>query len=166
MKVKILRLGDNGKASIGALYINGILRCGDVADEERDKKILGETRVPDGIAFLGLRREGGFHYRYLKKYGSKFHKGMICVYTHDNWILKLGGMIFKYVLFHKGNTEKDTGACVLPNYVLNFKNYTGQRSADAYEEIYPEIAQAIIDWENDNTCERPTIEYIDVETGK
>jgi hypothetical protein len=166
MKVKIVRLGDNGKASLGAIYINGILRCGDIADEERNIKVMGETRVPNGIAYLGLRREGGFHNRYLKKYGSKFHKGMICVYNSSHWKLKLGGMVFQYVLFHAGNTERDTSACTLPNYILDFQKFTGQKSAAAYRDIYPEIAQSIIDWENDITRERPTIEYLDIENGK
>ena len=166
MEVKIVRLGDNGKASIGAIYINGILRCGDVADEGRVTKLYGETRVPEGKAFLGLRREGGFHNRYLKKYGKTFHKGMICIHNRPNWVLELGGLEFQYVLVHIGNTEKDTAACCLPNYRLDFENYTGSRSGDAYEAIYPEIAQAIIDWENDQTLPQPTVEYIDIETGK
>ena len=37
---------------VGAIYIHGILRCGDIADEERAVKVMGETRVPNGKAKL------------------------------------------------------------------------------------------------------------------
>lgn len=165
LHLTIVRLGDNGKASLGAIYINGVLRCGDVADEKRKEKVAGETRVPNCIAFLGLRREGGYNTKYLKKYGEGFHKGMICVYNSPDWKLILESMSFQYVLFHTGNTEKHTAACCLPNYVLDFQKFTGSRSADAYKSIYPEIAQAIIDWE-EGRASQPTIAYIDIETGK
>ncbi len=59
MKLKVLRLGDNGETTLDAFYINGILKCGAIEDEERGTKVNGETRIPNGIYSVGLRKAGG-----------------------------------------------------------------------------------------------------------
>ena len=61
MKIQVKRLGDNGNATIGAMYINGIFRCFTIEDEERAVKVKGETRVPNGKYLVGFRKEGGYH---------------------------------------------------------------------------------------------------------
>jgi len=160
MKLRVLRIGDNDDTSLGVFYINGILKCGSVEDEERDTKVAGETRVPNGIYKVGLRTEGGTHARYLKKYGEDFHKGMLCIYNADDWKLVANGMSFQYILIHTGNTDEDTEGCLLVNNTLDIKNYVGGSSVDAYKSIYPEIAVAIL------AGEEVTIEYLDVESGK
>ena len=83
MELKVLRLGDNGNATLGAFYINGILKCGTVEDEERSVKVMGETRVPEGIYQVALRNEGGKNAKYESKYPD-MHKGMLAIYNRPN----------------------------------------------------------------------------------
>ena len=159
MKLKILRLGDNGDTTLGAFYINGILKCGTVEDEERDIKVRGETRIPNGIYKVGLRKVGSFHNKYTSRYGT-MHKGMLCIYNAPDWKLVNNGMTFQYILIHTGNTDDHTAGCLLLNDAINFHTDEGSSSANAYKKFYPEIAAAI------EAGEEVTIEYIDVETGK
>ena len=161
MKVTVLRLGDNGDATVGALYIDGILQCGTIEDEERDVKVKGETRVPEGIYQIQLRAEGGFHRRYKQKYKS-MHKGMLCIHnTNDKeWILNAAGMQFQYILIHTGNTDEHTAGCLLVNMGIDTGTYRGNRSVDAYKLIYPKIVKAL------EKGEQVLIEYIDAEPGR
>lgn len=146
MKLKLVRLGTNGDATIGALYIDGKLVCGTVEDEPRAVKVWGETRIPEGTFKMGLRKAGSFHSRYKTKFAD-IHKGMLCVYSEgqkDSWkLIGDNGHTFQYILLHLGNSEADSAGCILLNSVLNFNNFTGQQSTVAYKKVYPMIANYI-----------------------
>jgi hypothetical protein len=159
MELKVLRLGDNDDTTLGAFYINGILKCGTVEDEERVIKVRGETRVPNGKYKVALRKAGSFHNKYASRY-SDIHKGMLCIYNEADWKLVKDGMTFQYILIHTGNTDEHTAGCLLLNDTIDFNNDRGSGSANAYKRFYPEIAAAI------EAGEEVTIEYVDVETGK
>lgn len=159
MEIVVKRFADNGKATLGVLFINGVFECFTVEDEERDVKVAGETRVPEGIYKVALRSEGGFHERYKAKYPD-IHKGMLAIYNAKNWKIEAKGMTFQYVLIHTGNTEKHTDGCLLVNDAVSGKTFTGSSSVDAYKDMYPKVRDAILSGEN------VTIEYIDIETGK
>ena len=58
--------------------------------------------IPQGYYDLGFRNEGGKYREYTKKFVG--HKGMIEVQN------VLGR---KYILFHIGNTAKDSEGCIL-----------------------------------------------------
>jgi hypothetical protein len=173
-KVDVKRVGDNGETSLGVMYLDGIAVCGSVEDQEqKGDKIKHESRVSNGVYKLALREEGGFHSKYKKRYDSKhgegWHKGMLCVYTDKNWVLRCpDGKVFQYILVHTGNTDDHTSGCLLPNYVLDFLNDKGSRSGDAYEKIYPILRDSILnsdlvdEWGNKYI----EIEYSDVEDGK
>ena len=111
-------------------------------DEQRDKKIYGETRIPNGTYKLGLRKEGGYHARYSKRF-SDFHIGMLHV-------LDVPG--FEYILIHCGNTDEHTAGCLLvgdsqENNQITKDGFIG-KSTQAYKRIYPRIAEAIDCGEN------------------
>lgn len=159
MELKVLRLADNGDATIGAFYINGVFKCFTIEDEERAVKVKGETRIPNGIYSVGLRKEGGYHSKYSTKYGD-MHKGMLAIYNEDDWKICQDGMEFQYILIHTGNTDDHTMGCLLLNNSVSGVTFTGGSSVDAYKAIYPTIAKAI------ESGEKVTIKYIDVETGK
>ena len=91
MKVLNLRYNSAAEHTNGLLHIDGQFMCYTLEDQYQAVKVPGETRIPDGIYRLGLRTVGGFHNRYLAKYGPDFHKGMIEV-------LNVPG--FKYILLH------------------------------------------------------------------
>jgi len=136
MEITALRLMDDEDATIGAFYINGIGRCFTLEDEEREIKVKGETRVPEGRYRVTLRTEGGFNARYSKKFGS-FHKGMLWVRDVPN---------FEYVLIHIGNTDEDTAGCLLVGTTVK-KGFLAD-STTAYKDIYPEIADALLNGED------------------
>ena len=106
-------------------------------DEYRDEKKYGETRIPNGTYKLGLRKEGGYHSKYSKRF-SDFHIGMLHVLNVPN---------FEYILIHCGNTDEHTAGCLLvgdsqENNQIQENGFIG-KSTQAYRRIYTRIAEAI-----------------------
>ena len=106
-------------------------------DEKRDKKVLGETRIPEGTYKMGLRKTGGYHARYSKRF-PHIHIGMLHV-------LDVPG--FEYILIHCGNTDEHTAGCLLvgdsqENNQITKDGFIG-KSTQAYKRIYSRIAEAI-----------------------
>lgn len=159
MKITVKRFADNGDTTMGLFYIDGIFKCFTIEDEERAIKVKGETRIPNGIYNIGLRKEGGYHENYSAKYG-KMHKGMLCIYNQPNWKIEKDNMSFQYILIHTGNTDDHTMGCLLLNNAVDGITFRGSSSVDAYKSVYPTILKAI------EAGEKVTIEYIDIETGK
>lgn len=159
MELVVKRFADNGDTTLGILYINGIFECFTVEDEERESKVRGETRIPEGLYDISLRTEGGYHSKYTTKYGS-MHHGMLCIHNAPNWKIVNAGMEFQYILIHTGNTDEHTMGCLLVNDAVSGKTFTGSSSVDAYKAMYPKVAEAIL------RGEEVTIEYIDIEEGK
>ena len=68
MKLDVLRFADSGDATMSVFQINGVSYNFGIEDEERDVKVKGETRVPEGTYQVSLRTEGGYHTRESKRY--------------------------------------------------------------------------------------------------
>ena len=142
MKLKVLRFSSQEDSTSGLLFLDGDLGlqflCYTLEDEKRALKVKGETRVPAGTYNITLRTVGGFHGRYLKKYGE-MHKGMLWVREVPN---------FEYILIHTGNTDEHTAGCLLlgDTQQTNFDWSDGfvGRSVVAYKRVYPKIAAALI----------------------
>ncbi len=148
MKLEVLRFNSSDDFTTGLLFdvtdnVRSFL-CYTLEDEARTVKQWGETRIPSGKYKLSLRSEGGFHTRYLSKFGAEFHKGMIYVNEVPN---------FEYILWHIGNDDDDTAGCLLVGKTSQ-DNFIGN-STTAYKEIYPPIRDAII------SGEEVTVNYID-----
>jgi len=125
--------------------------CYTLEDERREEKVMAETRIPAGVYSILLRKEGGFHGRYTKKYGD-MHKGMLHVQDVPN---------FKWILIHTGNTDEHTAGCLIlgdsqENNVLMKDGFIG-KSVQAYKRVYPPIAEAL------ENGEEVTIEYINLD---
>jgi hypothetical protein len=159
MRLEVKRFADNGDTTLGILYIDGIFQCFTVEDEERSTKVKGETRIPNGVYKVALRKEGGYHAKYTKKYGD-MHKGMLCIFNQPNWKIEKDGMTFQYILIHTGNTDEHTMGCLLTNDAVSGKTFTGSSSVDSYKKMYPIVASAL------ERGEEVSIEYTDIETGK
>ena len=148
MKLEVLRFNSSDDFTTGLLFdvtdnVRSFL-CYTLEDEARTVKQWGETRIPAGKYKLTLRSEGGFHTRYLAKFGAEFHKGMIYVNEVPN---------FEYILWHIGNDDDDTAGCLLVGKTSQ-DNFIGS-STTAYKEIYPPIRDAIL------SGEEVTVTYID-----
>jgi len=151
MLVKIERIAEDNLSTLGRLYVNGLGLCYTLEDAWHKSKIAGKTRIPAGTYKLGLRKVGGFNNRY--QVDSRFkaiHKGMIEVLDVPN---------YKYILFHCGNTNKDTAGCILMGSSYTVRNlntaneeYIVSRSAVAYKKVYPVIADELAQG-NDVTLE-------------
>ena len=140
MKLEVLRFNSGTTFTSGLLFdvtdnVRSFL-CYTMEDQYNPTKIYGETRIPDGTYKLTLRAEGGFHNRYLTRYGADWHKGMIYVNEVPN---------YSYVLWHVGNSPKDTKGCLL--LTKTQKDGFGGASRAAYEEVYPAIRDAILSGE-------------------
>ena len=142
MKYEVLRVSSQKDSTSGLLFeVNNGKRtflCYTLEDEQRDVKVWGETRIPAGTYKLGLRTEGGFHNRYLSRYGADFHKGMI-------WVLDVPG--FEWILWHSGNTDENTAGCLLlgntqTSNLVAKDGFIGS-SRDAYKLVYPRVLSAI-----------------------
>ena len=154
MKLKVIRFSSQSDSTSGLLFdVTNETKflCYTLEDERREEKVMAETRIPAGVYSILLRKEGGHHARYTKKYGDK-HKGMLWLQDVPN---------FKWILIHTGNTDEHTAGCLIlgdsqENNVLMKDGFIG-RSVQAYKRVYPPIAKAL------ENSEEVTIEYIDLD---
>lgn len=145
MELKVFRYNSDQDHTNSTFHINDKFECYGLEDEFRNLKVYGETRVPDGKYPVRFRKEGGFHNRYLKKFGKQWHKGMLEICSVPN---------FKYVLIHIGNDDEDTDACYLVGDTQSRgENWIGS-STTAYKRMYPKVRNALL------KGEEVTIEFI------
>jgi hypothetical protein len=155
MELEVIRFSSHSDSTLGLLFDVTEGRkflCFTIEDEARETKVKGETRIPAGKYELKLRKEGGYHQRYVKKYGS-MHKGMIHVQDVPG---------FTYILWHTGNTDEHTMGCLLlgdtSQQNITKEGFIGA-SNDAYKRVYPSIAEAI------ENGDKVTATYIDYDDG-
>jgi len=138
MKLHLLRFESGREATIGALFdvTNGRkFLCFVLEDQFRQQKVKGETRIPAGTYEVRLRKEGGFHANYSKRF-PKIHLGMLHLQNVPN---------FTFILLHCGNHDEDTDGCLLVGDSANFDAQGDSwvtNSAVAYQRVYPPIAAA------------------------
>lgn len=136
MHLHLMRFSTGKESTLGTLSVNGTFECYMLEDTKRIKKIDGETRIPDGLYRLALRKEGGLHKKYAQKYPG-IHQGML-------WIKDVPG--FEWVYIHVGNKRGHTEGCQLPGDSIN-NNQIGDgfvgRSGDAYKRLYPRVAKVL-----------------------
>lgn len=141
MNLELLRYSSQKETTLGMLFdVSGSERkflCYTLEDENRTKKVWGETRIPAGQYEVKFRKVGGFNKRYIKRFGNK-HYGMLELQNVTN---------FKYVLIHIGNDQDDTAGCVLVGD-QSIQNITKPgfigRSTQAYKRVYAKIAQRML----------------------
>lgn len=141
MKLEVIRFNKGKDSTNGLLFdiSDGPRRflCYTLEDESREKKVYGETCIPEGEYQINFRTEGGYHAKYSKRFAD-IHMGMLEVCDVPN---------FKYILLHCGNTDEDTAGCLLlgdtqENNDIKKNGFIG-KSTQAYKRVYPKIAKAI-----------------------
>jgi len=139
VKLHLQRFASREHTTLGALFdITSVRRflCFVLEDQLRKVKVKGETRIPSGTYKIVLRKEGGFHERYRRRF-TKIHKGMLHVLDVPN---------FTWILIHCGNRAEDTDGCLLVGDDAHFDPEGGDswiaNSIAAYQRIYPDIAAA------------------------
>jgi len=144
MKLELLRINSGIDATSGILFQvhpegDKTFLCYTLEDQAQKVKVMHETRIPAGTYKIKFREVGGFHSRYLSRYGAGFHKGMLELQDVPN---------FQYILIHSGNTDEQTSGCILVgdtqnNNDLQTDGFIGS-SRQAYERIYPIIRDALL----------------------
>ena len=150
MELEVIRFSSGTDSTNGMLFetiqqgneIDGIWKqkkflAYTLEDEQRDDKVFGETRIPNGTYELGLRKVGGYHAKYSKRFDD-IHIGMLHVLNVPN---------FEYILIHCGNTDEHTAGCLLvgdsqENNQITTNGFIG-KSTQAYKRIYPRIASSL-----------------------
>lgn len=137
MNLQLYRLISDDDTTISAFFIEGRFYAFGCEDEFRVVKLAKETRIPAGTYEIRLRTVGGFHEKYLAKFGALFHKGML-------WLQNVPG--FEYVLIHIGNTDEDTEGCILVGATANTVPgaLSVSNSTAAYQKLYPVIRDALL----------------------
>ena len=80
-----------------------------VEDPYREKKVKHITRFADGRYQIKFRSVGGFHSRYLKRYGADYHKGMLELQDVKGY----SDEEYKYILIHSGNSANSSSGCII-----------------------------------------------------
>ena len=141
MKLKVLRFSSGSDSTNGLLFKEdqdgSHFLAYTLEDEHREEKVYKETRIPAGTYRITLRTEGGYTKKYEKRFKS-IHRGMLWVRDVPN---------FEYILIHCGNTDEHTAGCLLvgdsqENNQIKTDGFIG-KSSQAYERVYPPIAEAI-----------------------
>jgi hypothetical protein len=155
MKLDVIRHQFGSDATNGMLFIDGVFECYTLEDEYRDVKVMHETCIPEGEYEIKFRTVGGFHTRYLSRYGADWHKGML-------WLQDVPE--FEYILIHTLNDSTQTSGClgvgsVQQDLDLDAKGLISQ-STDAYKRLYPKIRDALLNEE------KVTIKYSKINLGE
>jgi|TARA_Y100000033_G_C2708929_1_gene92363 hypothetical protein len=141
MELVVLRYNISPDSTNGMLlektWIGYDFLCYTLEDEERAVKVKHETMIPYGRYEIKLRREGGFHNKYSKRFPD-IHDGMLHITNVPN---------FEYILIHCGNTDEHTSGCLLvgdsqENNSLVTGGFIG-KSTQAYKRIYKPICEAL-----------------------
>jgi hypothetical protein len=131
----IKRIKATQRATLGTLRMpDGLKLCNTLERGPGEGGVTnrrGQDRIPAGEYRLELRTVGGFHDRYLERYGPLFHKGMVQIANVPDR---------DYILFHIGNYFTDSLGCVLLGQT-SFVDGDGElavgKSRDAYVQNYP-----------------------------
>lgn len=123
-------IAETPDSTISELQYLGDKVCYILEDGMRLVKIPGETRIPTGRYRLTQRRHGGFYSLYAKMYGHRFVVEIIGVPQYTD------------VLFHQGNTRRDTRGCLLcgDRYGKALDtNFVVHESRIGYQNFYTEM---------------------------
>jgi len=135
--IKLLRVEQTERSTLGHLYINGVFACFTLEDALRAEKIPGETAIPVGNYLLKLNTWGGMNEKYQKRYET-MHEGMLEIIGIPN---------FRYVYLHVGNEHQHTAGCpLLGMFYSKTKDYHYQvtNSGLAYAKVYPVLLNLVM----------------------
>ena len=134
MNIFIEEVGTTANSTGSQLFVDGRPFCFVLEDGYRDKKVPGETRIPPGRYQVLKHTNGKFYEKYTRDFGHDFA-------LH---IANVPG--FEWILFHIGNTTKDTRGCLLVNRNIGVgaspRDYVGSDSTSVYKLLYALVKAA------------------------
>jgi len=135
-ELQLARYSDNHESTLGLLFADWTFFCHILEDEYRESKVPGETRIPNGIYELELRRVlSPMTERYRGRFDwFTWHIQIMGVPTHD------------YCYLHIGNTDDDTDGCPLTGDSVNNNQVEDGLISQStrsfrrlYERLYPQM---------------------------
>ena len=138
MKLTVVRTQMGTDATNGILLVDGLFECYTLEDQYQAVKVMHETCIPEGTYDIKFRTVGGFHTKYLERYGNS-HKGMLHLQDVPN---------FTYILIHAGNTDESTSGCLIVGETqqdldLSDDGFIGH-SGKAYLKLYNKVAKELL----------------------
>lgn len=135
MDLTLIRLNEDSKSTLGALYIDKDLVGFTCEDPHREVKIDGETRIPSGRYEVKFREVmSGM----TKKYRDK--------YDWFTYHLELQDVPdFEYVYIHVGNTADHSEGCILLGQSASptDKGWMVGNSAKTFAPFYLKVSEAL-----------------------
>ena len=135
--VKLLRVEQTERSTLGHLYIDGVFACYTLEDALRKEKMPGKTAIPVGNYLLKLNTGGGMNQQYERKF-EEIHEGMLEIIGIPN---------FRYVYLHVGNHHEHTAGCPLLGMSYGRdKHFHFQvtSSSLAYAKVYPVLVEMVM----------------------
>jgi hypothetical protein len=138
MKLTVVRTQFGTDATNGILLVDGLFECYTLEDQYQAVKVMHETCIPEGTYDIKFRTVGGFHSKYLERYGNA-HYGMLHLQDVPN---------FTYILIHAGNTDEHTSGCLIVGETqqdldISDDGFIGH-SGKAYSKLYSKVAKELL----------------------
>jgi len=132
MILKVKRNKSTEEFTTGRLFVNTVFECYSLEDQYQVKKVMHETRIPEGTYDITLRTFGGHHERYKVKFPD-VHRGML-------WLKNVPG--FQDILIHIGNKDDDSSGCILVGAAIDEDKGLLYKSTEAYLRMYRKVIDA------------------------
>lgn len=134
MLLQLKRQKDDGVATLGELWIDGVFQCFTLEDTWREEKVAGKTCIPTGKYEIKLRPAGSWHER-NKALG--FDLGVLHLQDVPG---------FEWILIHWGNYVTNTDGCILVGEAKGEADgtYAVWKSKVAYRAVYERVCEAIL----------------------
>lgn len=133
MQIQVIQLLQTPNSTLSALLDGGLFQCFVLEDGHRDKKVAGETRIPEGIYIVKPRTEG----RVFQSLKNRLKHEFVPHIT--------GVPDFEYILIHPGIVVADTRGCPMVGEMAGFGldgNFFLKSSTPAYEKLYQKMKVA------------------------
>jgi hypothetical protein len=104
INLELLRYSDANECTQGLLFLNGLFFCHTLEDEFKEKKVAGETRIPEGTYKLGLQlADTPLTIKYRERYPAFFKHHIEITNIPD----------YSGVYLHPGTNHEHTRGCPL-----------------------------------------------------
>ncbi len=138
LTIRLMRYADDGKTTLGLVYIGDHFYCYSLEDTFQVQKVAGQTRIPAGNYNISFREEES---PLTKKYRDKYKDW----FTFHLQLQNVPG--FEHIYIHSGGTSEDTAGCLLVSDSFNVsdkaKFLTNSRAT--FKKLYNYLSKELKD---------------------
>lgn len=156
--IRVELFAKKADCTFSKVYVRDKFFCYSIEDEIRDKKVHGETAIPEGVYKLALRQSPKFSSKFLSdSVGNLYekdvlpHSELIGKKEHDLiWVKDVPN--FNFILIHWGNFDTDTEGCLIVGDRIGTTFNTKKNKIDdsvlnskvCYKRFYKEVYKEIL----------------------